>query len=261
MQAQGPFDRALNGLLRLLPKWHRPLEAQTGQLTAVLLITILAGSAIGLAPLWLPGSTSAQDAAAALDRSRPYAPLELAGFVVYVQEGCHTCHSQQIRDKPRTVARYGPPSQAFESRYDHPMQWGSKRLGPDLARIGGRHADAWLRRHLTTPQAVTPGSVMPPYGFLAERPVDVEAVRQRMQTLRRVGVPYTDAMLDQAATDLRAQGRAGGDTAGLLTRYPGARVNASGGSAQLTEMDALIAYLQVLGTFIAPDAAGADVRS
>lgn len=248
MQPQGPFDQALNGFLRFLPSIHRPLEVRVPLLMLVLVGTILAGSAIALVPaLTLTPEPGASDA-----RVRPYAPLELAGFAVYVQEGCHGCHSQQIRDKPRTVARYGARSLAVESLYDYPMQWGSKRTGPDLARVGGKHSDSWQIRHLKDPRAVTPGSVMPPYGFLADRGIDAAAIRRRMEALRRVGVPYTAAMIEAAAADLAAQRRLGGGVDALLQRYPGAVVGDFTGTERPNEMDALVAYLQVLGTFADP---------
>lgn len=260
MQARGPIDQALNRIVRLLPRLHQPLEASATLLSLALLGTILGGSAIALAPLWLPGA-GGPTAADARVHNRPYSPLELAGFAVYVREGCHVCHSQQIRDKARTVARFGPPSLAAESRYDYPMQWGSRRIGTDLSRIGGVYPNEWHLQHLTAPREVSPETVMPPYGFLARRYVDGEDVRQRMRALRRVGVPYTEAMVAAAGADLLAQRQLGGDVAGLLRRYPGAVVDGFTGADRPTDMDALIAYLQVLGTFRDPETGPDESRS
>jgi cytochrome c oxidase cbb3-type subunit 2 len=180
---------------------------------------------------------------------RPYSPLELAGRNIYIREGCYVCHSQQIRTFRDEVDRYGHYSIAAESKYDHPFQWGSKRTGPDLARVGGRYSDEWHVTHLVDPRSVVPGSVMPSYPFLAERALEFGDVAAHLRTLRTLGVPYDDAMVAEALADLSAQADPDADTAALVQRYPKAVVaNFDGDAKRLTEMDALVAYLQVLGT-------------
>jgi cytochrome c oxidase cbb3-type subunit 2 len=167
-----------------------------------------------------------------------------------VREGCYVCHSQMIRPMRDEVERYGHYSLAAESMYDHPFQWGSKRTGPDLARVGGRYSDAWHVDHLSDPQAVVPESIMPKYGFLMDRVIEPEFIVERLETDRMVGVPYSDEMLAEAAADFMAQANPDADSEGLMARYPKAVVSNFDGQASLTEMDALVAYLQVLGTMV-----------
>ena len=181
---------------------------------------------------------------------RPYTPLELAGRGIYVREGCYNCHSQMIRPIRDEVERYGHYSLAAESQYDHPFQWGSKRTGPDLARVGGKYSDNWHVDHLIDPQALVPESVMPKYSFLAETAIKATYITDLMAANRMVGVPYTDDDMANAATDFAAQANPDGDASGLLARYGKAVVSNFDGQPQLTEMDALIAYLQVLGTLV-----------
>ena len=178
---------------------------------------------------------------------RPYTPLELAGRDIYVREGCYTCHSQQIRALKDEVERYGHYSLAAESMYDHPFQWGSKRIGPDLARVGGKYSNDWHYAHLAHPQALVPESLMPRYAFLAETPLDTGLIERKLRVSRIVGVPYTDAQIASAKKDLLVQADAAGENEALLKSYPKA-VQASGKAGEPTEMDALVAYLQVLGT-------------
>ena len=190
---------------------------------------------------------------------RPYTPLEQAGFNIYIREGCYNCHSQQIRPLRDEVVRYGHYSLAAESMYDHPFQWGSKRTGPDLARVGGKYSDAWHVAHLTNPRNVVPESLMPTYNFLNKNAVDLHNIADHLKTLRVVGVPYTDDMITNAYADAVAQATADSDATGLQARYGAA---ASGGKndvnvrdfdgnpAFVSEMDAVIAYLQVLGTMV-----------
>jgi cytochrome c oxidase cbb3-type subunit 2 len=181
---------------------------------------------------------------------RPYTPLELMGRNIYVREGCYLCHSQQIRPLRDEVERYGHYSLAAESMYDHPFQWGSKRTGPDLARVGGKYSNEWHVAHLTDPRSVVPESIMPPYAFL-NRPLDYELIAEHLRTNGTVGVPYTDEMIANARADLEAQSNPDIDTTALLKRYPKAVVaNFDGDGARITEMDALIAYLQMLGTLV-----------
>jgi cytochrome c oxidase cbb3-type subunit 2 len=179
---------------------------------------------------------------------RPYTPLELAGRAIYLREGCYGCHSQQIRPFRDEVERYGAYSLAAESAFDHPFQWGSKRTGPDLARIGGRYSDEWHVRHLVNPREVVPESIMPPYAFLATQPLDARAYARHVATNRRLGVPYTDEQVANAAADLLTQADPEADGAGFLARYPGAAQRAFGRSTRPTEMTALVAYMQMLGT-------------
>jgi cytochrome c oxidase cbb3-type subunit 2 len=182
---------------------------------------------------------------------RPYSPLELAGRDIYVREGCYLCHSQQIRPFRDEVERYGHYSLAAESMYDHPFQWGSKRNGPDLARIGGKYTNAWQVAHLIEPRSVVPESIMPAYAFLAEQSLNYDDIAAHLKTLRAVGVPYTDEMIANARTDLETQANPDADSKGLLTRYPKVVVASfTGNPKEITEMDALVAYLQMLGTLV-----------
>ena len=183
---------------------------------------------------------------------RPYSPLELTGREIYIREGCYVCHSQMIRPMRDEVERYGHYSLAAESKYDHPFQWGSKRTGPDLARVGGRYSDAWHVDHLTDPQSVVPESVMPKYGFLADRYIEPEYIQDLMKTHRIVGVPYTDEMIEAAEEDFMAQADPDGDydTDAVIERYPGAVVSNFDSQDGITEMDAIIAYMQMLGTLV-----------
>jgi len=180
---------------------------------------------------------------------RLYTPLELAGRNIYIREGCYACHSQMIRTLRDDVDRYGPYSLAIESKYDHPMLWGSKRTGPDLARIGDKYSDEWHVAHLKNPRDVVPQSVMPAYAWLARTALQTEDLGLHLRAQRAVGVPYTDDMIANASVD--AYGQTAPDTPsaeGVIKRYGAATtVRAFGGSGQLSEMDALVAYLQILG--------------
>src|SRR5690606_27750569 len=182
---------------------------------------------------------------------RPYSPLELAGRGIYIREGCYTCHSQMIRPFRDEVERYGHYSLAAESMYDHPFQWGSKRTGPDLARVGDRYSNEWHVQQLIEPRSVVPESVMPSYSFLAETPLKISSVAMNLEANRAVGVPYTDEMIANAEADLRAQADPDADTSGLEERYPKVKLgDFDGNPSRLTEMDALVAYLQMLGTLV-----------
>jgi cytochrome c oxidase cbb3-type subunit 2 len=181
---------------------------------------------------------------------RPYSPLELAGRDIYVREGCYVCHSQMIRPIRDEVERYGHYSLAAESMYDHPFQWGSKRTGPDLARVGGRYSDAWHIDHLSDPQSVVPESVMPPYSFLMNRFIEPDHIEDLVRTHAFVGVPYTDDMIENAQADFIAQADQYSDWDALVERYPGAQVRNFDSSDGISEMDALVAYLQMLGTLV-----------
>jgi cytochrome c oxidase cbb3-type subunit 2 len=223
---------------------HAILERNAFYLLIATLLVVAVGGIIEIVPLFTIETTVEH-----VQGVRPYTPLELRGRDVYVREGCYTCHSQQIRTLRDEVERYGHYSIAAESMYDHPFQWGSKRIGPDLARVGGKYSDDWHRAHLVNAQALVPESLMPHYAFLADERIDPEDLPNRLRTLRHVGVPYTDAQIENAKADLLAQGDADADQAGLMARYPKANVVA-GRPDHPTEMDALVAYLQMLGTLV-----------
>ncbi|THH35863.1 cytochrome-c oxidase, cbb3-type subunit II [Aliishimia ponticola] len=224
---------------------HAILEKSPTLLLVSSLLVVTIGGIVEIAPLFYLENTIEE-----VEGVRPYSPLELAGRDIYVREGCYVCHSQMIRPMRDEVERYGHYSLAAESMYDHPFQWGSKRTGPDLARVGGRYSDAWHVDHLIDPQSVVPESVMPKYGFLMRTQIDGEHIADVMRTHRIVGVPYTDAQIEVAYADFQVQADPDGDYDGLLERYPGAVVSNFDGQDALTEMDALVAYLQVLGTMV-----------
>jgi cytochrome c oxidase cbb3-type subunit 2 len=224
---------------------HKKIETHATLLAVLSLVVVTIGGMVQIAPLfWIENTIEP------VTGVRPYTPLELEGRMIYVREGCYVCHSQMIRPMRDEVERYGHYSLAAESVYDHPFQWGSKRTGPDLARVGGRYSDAWHVDHLTEPRSVVPESIMPPYGFLLGNAVNLDYLADSMRASALVGVPYTDEMIAAARADTLAQLDPFADTDGLLERYPGAVVSNFDGQAEITEMDALVAYLQVLGTMV-----------
>ncbi|VAW05764.1 Cytochrome c oxidase (cbb3-type) subunit CcoO [hydrothermal vent metagenome] len=230
--------------MALLDK-HYILERNVTLLAVFAFLVVAIGGLVQIAPLfWLENTI--ED----VEGMRPYSPLELTGRDIYIREGCYVCHSQMIRTLRDEVERYGPYSLAAESKYDHPFQWGSKRTGPDLARVGGRYSDEWHVDHLSDPQSVVPASVMPKYGFLTNTLIDGKYVQDLMKTHRFVGVPYSDEMIETALADFAAQADPDSDFDGLLARYPKAQVRNFDGAAGISEMDALIAYLQMLGTLV-----------
>jgi len=223
---------------------HELIEKNAFLLLVLTLVTIAIGGIVEVVPLFTIETTVEH-----VKGVRPYSPLEQRGRDIYVREGCYLCHSQQIRALRDEVERYGHFSLAAESMYDHPFQWGSKRIGPDLARVGGKYSNDWHYAHLTNPQSLVPESLMPHYAFLAETPLETDDIEMRLRTLRAVGVPYTDEDIAKARADLATQADPNADNTDLLKRYPKAvTVNGSGGV--ITEMDALVAYLQVLGTMV-----------
>lgn len=224
---------------------HKAIETHATLLLVLAFLVVTIGGLVQIVPLFYLEQTIEK-----VDGVRPYSPLELAGRDVYIREGCYVCHSQMIRPMRDEVERYGHYSLAAESMYDHPFQWGSKRTGPDLARVGGRYSDEWHVDHMTNPQSVVPESVMPKYAFLSNTEIDGRYIQDVMKTHSLVGVPYTDEMLEAAVEDFKAQADPDADTDGLLARYPGAQTRNFDGQAQLTEMDAIIAYMQVLGTMV-----------
>jgi cytochrome c oxidase cbb3-type subunit 2 len=226
---------------------HGLLERNSILLLIGILIVIAVGGLVEVVPLFYLRSTIET-----AEGVRPYTPLELAGRNIYVREGCYLCHSQMIRALRDEVERYGHYSLAAESMYDHPFQWGSKRTGPDLARVGGKYSDDWHVRHLTDPRAIVPQSVMPGYPSLAATELDLDDIAAHLRTSRAVGVPYTDDQIKNARADLKAQlDPDGADADAFQKRYPKAVVrNFDGKSGEPTELDALVAYLQMLGTLV-----------
>ena len=226
---------------------HGRIERNVTLLFVLTFIVVAIGGIVEIAPLFYVDNTIEK-----VDGVRPYTPLELAGRNVYVREGCYVCHSQMIRPFRDEVERYGHYSLAAESMYDHPFQWGSKRTGPDLARVGGRYSDAWHVQHFVDPQSVVPESVMPKYSFLRDRDVEPAIIADDLRANRAVGVPYTDEMIAGARSDLLVQAGLRADDGGLVERY-GERVNIrdfDGDPRRVSEMDALIAYMQMLGTLV-----------
>jgi cytochrome c oxidase cbb3-type subunit II len=225
--------------------FHYRLERKAiGLILGIVIVTSI-GGIVEIAPLF----TIHQTVEEAPDM-RVYTPLELAGRNIYVREGCYACHSQMIRTLRDEVERYGPYSLAVESKYDHPMLWGSKRTGPDLARVGGKYSDDWHVAHLNNPREVMSVSIMPAYPWLLRTPLRADDLGAHLKAMRAVGVPYTDDMIANAAVD--AYGQAAPDSPyaeGLTKRYGTATTVRSfdGKPAELTEMDALVAYLQILG--------------
>jgi cytochrome c oxidase cbb3-type subunit 2 len=247
---------------------HAIFERNSLILLVGTLLVVAIGGIVEIAPLFYLGSTIEK-----VSGMRPYTPLELAGRDIYVREGCYNCHSQMIRSLRDEVERYGHYSLAAESMYDHPFQWGSKRTGPDLARVGGKYSDAWHVDHMKNPRSVVPVSIMPGYPFLATAPLDYANIESRLKALRMVGVPYSDEMIANAKADIEAQVNGEGKaTKALLQRYPKAQARKFDGqlvsaaateAVKPTELDAVIAYLQMLGTlvdFAKYDASGPNLR-
>ena len=245
------------------PSGHEKIETNNFLMIVLILVAIAFGGLVEIVPLFFQKSTTEP-----VTGVKPYTALQLAGRDVYLREGCYNCHSQMIRSLRDEVERYGHYSLAAESMYDHPFQWGSKRTGPDLARVGGKYSDSWHVDHMNNPRAVVPASIMPGYPYLGQRPLDYANVADRMSALRLVGVPYSDEMIANAKADVEAQ--IAPDSKGakdVLARYPKAQVRKFDGDtrpdAVPTELDAVIAYLQMLGTlvdFSKYDASGPNLR-
>lgn len=223
---------------------HYRLERKSIALALAIIVVASIGGLIEIAPLFTIDETVETD-----PDMRVYTPLELAGRDIYIREGCYACHSQMIRTLQDEVERYGPYSLAVESQYDHPMLWGSKRTGPDLARVGGKYSDDWHVAHLNNPRDVVPQSIMPAYGWLTRTELRTEHLGDHLKAMSRVGVPYTDAMIANAPADAVAQASPDDDTAGLVERYgEETQVRAFDRRTRyVSEMDALVAYLQILG--------------
>jgi len=226
---------------------HAWLEKNSAFLLIGIILVIAVGGLVEIAPLFWVGGTVEK-----VTGMRPYTPLELEGRNIYVREGCYVCHSQQIRTLRDEVERYGHYSLAAESMYDHPFQWGSERTGPDLARVGGKYSDQWHQSHMADPRSVVPESIMPPYKFLFTTPLDYRDVKNMLQANRAVGVSYTQDQIDQARQDLEAQADPNADGLDAMQkRYPKAHArDFDGDPSRITEGDALIAYLQMMGTLV-----------
>jgi cytochrome c oxidase cbb3-type subunit 2 len=197
------------------PKGHEKIETSNFLMIVLILLSVAVGGLVEIVPLFFQRSTTQP-----VEGLKPYTALQLAGRDVYIREGCYNCHSQMVRPFRAEALRYGPLSTAGEFVYDHPFQWGSKRTGPDLHRVGGKYSDEWHRVHLINPRDVVPESNMPAYPWLLTATVDPASMAPRLKALRAVGVPYNDAEIGKAGDEVKGR----------------------------TEMDALIAYLQVLGT-------------
>lgn len=224
---------------------HQKIERNSILLLILTVIVISIGGLVEAVPLFRIETTIEK-----VEGVRPYTPLELAGQKIYIREGCNVCHSQQIRPLRDEVTRYGHYSLAAESMYDHPFVWGSKRTGPDLARVGGKYSDEWHVSHLKNPRELVPESIMPSYSFMMNQGVDLNKIHKDMKVLREEGVPYTDEMIDNAYNDAIAQASNEGDAEGIQGRY-GKKVavrDFDGQPGFVSEMDALVAYLQKLGT-------------
>ncbi len=226
---------------------HQRIETNVILMLVLTLITVAIGGLIEIIPLYTIESTIER-----VRGVRPYSPLELMGRNIYIREGCYACHSQQIRSFRDEVERYGHYSLAAESMYDHPFQWGSKRTGPDLARVGGEYSDDWHAAHMIDPRSVVPESIMPGYPFLVERRLDLSDIDAHLEANIAVGVPYSEDMVANARADIINQADAeNGDPDTLLERYPKAAIGPlDGRPGEITELDALIAYLQILGRMV-----------
>jgi cytochrome c oxidase cbb3-type subunit 2 len=229
---------------------HQKIEKNATLLLVLSFIVVTIGGVVEIAPLFYLQNTIEK-----VQGMLPYTPLELAGRNIYIREGCYLCHSQMIRPMRDEIERYGHFSLAAESMYDHPFQWGSKRTGPDLARVGGKYSNDWHIQHMQSPRSVVPESVMPPYAFMAERELHFDRIGDHLSANVQVGVPYTDDMIANARQDVISQAMPESDEAdvdGLIARY-GESATAQvwdGDPSNVTELDAMIAYLQMLGTLV-----------
>jgi cytochrome c oxidase cbb3-type subunit 2 len=237
---------------------HETIEKNATLLLIFSFLVVTIGGLVQIVPLFYLQNTIEK-----VEGMRPYTPLELAGRDIYIREGCYTCHSQMIRPFRDEVERYGHYSLAAESQFDHPFQWGSKRTGPDLARVGNKYSDDWQREHLANPRNVVPESVMPAYGFLADKELDTKAMAKHMAALNLTvnngnGAMYSAEQIDNAEADLKAQAT-GEETDGLNSRYQKVAARNFDGDPRITEMDAMIAYLQMLGTLVDTSTFKADM--
>ena len=224
---------------------HYNLEKISMGLVAAIIVAASIGGIVEIAPLFRIDETVAIP-----EDMRPNTPLELAGREIFKREGCYACHSQMVRSLADELDRYGPYSLAAESTYDHPMLWGSKRTGPDIARLGEKYSDLWHAEHLLDPRSVVPASIMPSYPWL-DRPLDISLLKGRLATLAKLGVPYDEDMITNAEADALAQSRPDSEGADAVRERYGEDIavrDFDGDTGRLTEMDAVVAYLQSLGT-------------
>ena len=227
-------------------KHHGKIERHATLLMVLSLVVVTIGGIVEIAPLFYLQNTIEK-----VTGMRPYSPLELAGRQIYIREGCYTCHSQMIRPMRDEVERYGHYSLAAESMFDRPFQWGSKRTGPDLARVGGRYSDEWHVDHFRKPQDLVPESIMPAYPWLEKTKLDPTKIAAHLRANKVLGVPYDDVKIAAAAKDMVIQTNPDHeDVEAFLERYPKAVVRNFDGQKALTELDALIAYMQMLGTLV-----------
>jgi cytochrome c oxidase cbb3-type subunit I/II len=232
------FAVALSGLGGGTGTWHKIIEGRGGVFTALVVAAVLAGGVAEIVPSLISGSSVKREGTV-----QPYTPLELEGRDVYVAEGCYTCHSQMIRPFLWETARYGEVSTPGESAFDHPFQWGSRRIGPDLARVGGRYPHSWHVEHMIDPRAITPGSIMPPYPHLVDDEVDFDKTRRKLEAMHAIGVPYEAFEIQNAEADARGQAQ-------TIVSELEAELEGYGKKLSVkptSKMIALIAYLQRLG--------------
>jgi cytochrome c oxidase cbb3-type subunit 2 len=234
---------------------HENIEVNAGLMMLLILVVISVGGLVEIVPLFFINETVEKVQTAADKQAvRPYTPLELRGRDIYIREGCYLCHSQMIRPFRDEWLRYGHYSLAAESQYDHPFQWGSKRTGPDLARIGGKYSNEWHVQHLRAPRSVVPESIMPNYSWLLENTLDYLDIATRLRALKHTGVPYSETEAQYQANVARF-GKAVADQLDITRAQETLLAQSSAGNydgnpQRLTEMDALVAYLQVLGTMV-----------
>lgn len=235
---------------------HESIETNSGLLIVLTLVAISIGGLVEIVPLHYINETveEVKDPETGLELVRPYTPLEQRGRDIYLREGCYTCHSQMIRPFRDEDLRYGHYSLAAESKFDHPFQWGSKRTGPDLARVGGKYSNEWQVAHLTAPRSVVPESIMPNYPWLSQNDLQYADIQDRMITLKRVGVPYS-LTTTEYESNVKRFGEAVAKTLDINTAEQNLveqaqKGNYDGNPNRITEMDALVAYLQVLGTMV-----------
>ncbi|MEZ5448572.1 MAG: cytochrome-c oxidase, cbb3-type subunit II [Thiolinea sp.] len=235
---------------------HESIETNSALLIVLTLVAISIGGLVEIVPLHYIDETieDVRDPETGYEMVRPYTPLELRGFDLYKREGCYNCHSQMIRPFRDEALRYGHYSLAVESRYDHPFQWGSKRTGPDLARVGGKYSNEWHVQHLKRPKSVVPESIMPNYPWLAETELQYSDIQDRMIALKRVGVPYSltteeyQSNVQRFGEDVASKLDINRAEQNLLEQAGGG--NYDGDKSRITEMEALVAYLQVPGTMV-----------
>lgn len=229
-------------------KHHSKLERNSILMLVCIVVVVLIGGLVEIVPLFRMKTVIEP-----VQGVRPYTPLELAGQDIYIREGCYNCHSQQIRPLRDEVTRYGHYSLAAESMYDRPFQWSSKRTGPDLARVGGKYSDEWQVAHLAAPRDVVPESIMPNYAFLLKNEAALSTIKSHVATQKLLGTPYSDEMVEAAEAAARAQANPDDSHVDALKAHYGEKVNVrdfDGNPNMVSEMDALVAYLQVLGTMV-----------